>query len=318
LLHTESVKECADNVVTLRRIIMFRLGRPPRPVAEHEARGNIERVYHEIKHTLRVTGIDLIFHTWAGYGVFLPAMWDAMRANAETCVFEHAADCVRAEAVHAAQALGRLDATSDISLGESQAYHIQGALKLYHYINPKLLVLTSAVQLALHNETLGRPDRAEVQVDLIQRGPPTNMHPLDMVSGKPDDKHLRALFKDIKTTLDLSAISSEYRTLALWPHYLDAAWTKLRPIVQCQAYDRAADALRHTAQAQARALPYPVLLSHQQVEELGVDADEVTKITEQFERLLSALILNVVLLALDWYTPDEIEHSPFPAATRCL
>jgi len=47
-------------------------------------------------------------------------------------VFEHAADHVRAEAVHAAMGLGRLDVTSDIRLGESQAHHIRGALDLYH------------------------------------------------------------------------------------------------------------------------------------------------------------------------------------------
>ena len=294
---------------------MFRLGKP-QPVAEHEAQGDIERVYHEIKHTLRVTGINLNFRTWAGYGTLLPAMWDAMRGNAETYVFEHAADRVRAEAVHAAMALGRLDVTSDIRLGESQAYHIRGALDLYHYINPKLLVFTSTVRLALENEPTGSPGRAEVPVDLIQRGPPATMHALDMVSDKPDDTRLRALFEDIKETLALSAINSDYRTLGLWPDYLEAAWTKLKPIVQRQAYTQAADALRQTARTLARALPYPEPLSRHQVEALGEDADEIAQITEQFEHLLPALILNIALFALDWRTPDELVHSPFPATAR--
>ncbi len=39
-------------------------------VTEYEAAGEIERVYHEIRQSLRVTGINLNFRTWAGYEKF--------------------------------------------------------------------------------------------------------------------------------------------------------------------------------------------------------------------------------------------------------
>ena len=51
----------------------------PKQVSEREAEGEIERVYHEIKQTLRVSGINLNFRTWADYEKFLPLMWDSMR-----------------------------------------------------------------------------------------------------------------------------------------------------------------------------------------------------------------------------------------------
>ena len=70
---------------------MFGLGKP-KPVAEHEAEGEVERVYHEIKQSLRVTGVNLNFRAWAAYKRFLPAMWDAVRPVAETCAFESGAD----------------------------------------------------------------------------------------------------------------------------------------------------------------------------------------------------------------------------------
>lgn len=70
-----------------------------KPVGEREATGDIERVYHEIKQILRVSGVNLNFRTWAGYGKFLPAMWDAIRPNLETRIFEGGADQIRAAAV---------------------------------------------------------------------------------------------------------------------------------------------------------------------------------------------------------------------------
>lgn len=94
---------------------MFGLGKP-KQVAEYEAEGETERVYHEIKQTLRVTGINLNFRTWAGYEKFFPAMWDAMRPVVETRDFQDAADRVRAEAVRAACDLGRLALDTNLTI----------------------------------------------------------------------------------------------------------------------------------------------------------------------------------------------------------
>lgn len=285
-------------------------------VTEHEAEGEIERVYHEIKQTLRVTGINLNFRTWAGYEKFFPAMWDAMRPVAEMRAFENAADRVRAEAVRAAHKLGRLENQSRASLGESQAYQLRAALDLYHYINPKLLVLTSAVKLALDGEQPEHGGKASADVELIERGVPARMYPMEMVSSEPEEERIKKLFEDIKQTLSLSSINSDYRTLALWPDYLAAGWERLKPIVQTDEYTRASDDLRETARKLARTLPFSVPLSRERIEELGEDADEIVKMTEKFERLLPSLIINMALFALDWKTPETLEQSPFPAAPK--
>lgn len=73
---------------------MFGLNRHE-PVSEHEASGEIERVYHEIRQTLRVTVVNLNFRTWAAYGDFLPFLWDAISPNSQTKAFGSAADQLR-------------------------------------------------------------------------------------------------------------------------------------------------------------------------------------------------------------------------------
>lgn len=198
---------------------MLGLGKK-KPVSEREAEGEIERVYHEIRQVLRVSGVNLNFRTWATFERFLPAMWDVLCPNLQTRDFENAADRVRSNAVAAAAGLPQLDALAGLRLGESQRYQIQAALDLYHYINPKLLVLTSAVRLALDGEKLGR-DTGDTP-ERIESGEPAKMFPMEMVEEESEDEQLRELFEDIKSTLGLSSINSDYRTLGLWPDYLPA------------------------------------------------------------------------------------------------
>lgn len=291
----------------------MRIGKP-KPVPEYEAKGNIERVYHEIRQVLRVSGVNLNFRTWAGYGQFLPVMWDAIRANLETRIFEDAADQVRAEAVGLAGRLGRLDIRSRLSLGESQSYQVLKALDLYHYINPKLLVLTSAVRLALVGQGI-RDAAAQMDVELIERGVPAHMYPMEMVSDKPDDELVKKTFKDIRRTLSLPSINSDYRTLALWPDYLVAAWSSLKPIIQRGGYRQASDELRETARKLALRLPYAIDLSMEKIKEIGED-EEVLDKTESFEMLLPGLIINIALLELDWHSAEALSPTPFPAERR--
>ncbi len=283
-------------------------------VAEHKARGEIERVYHEIRQTLRVSGVNLNFRTWARYEKFFPAMWDAVRPNLETRAFEYAADEVRARAVRAAEKLGRLGVPGHVQLGDSQLYQIQAALDLYHYVNPKLLVLTSALKLALDGEPIGGSGPGG-RVELIELGEPLRMYPMEMVSDESDEE-VRAIFEDIKQTLSLPSVNSDYRTLALWPDYLEAAWRELKPYVAREDYRRFSDELREQARALARSLPYPIPLSRQRVAELGEDADRIIETIDRFEQLLPSLIINIALFELDWRDAEALSRSPFPAAPR--
>lgn len=286
----------------------YMFGSKSNPVPEYKAEGELERVYHEIRQTLRVTGVNLNFRTWAHFGKFLPAMWDAFRPNAETRAFENAADEVRRRAVRLADQLPRLNAVGSLQLGESRSWQIQRALDLYHYINPKLLVLTSAVAASLRGEQpageSGRPDK-------IAGGPPPGMYAMEMVDENPQEKQVRRLFNDIKKTLSLSSINSDYRTLALWPDYLQASWRQLKPVCQSGPFHQAAEELRK--ESRKHHLPYDLHLSRAIVEELGEAADQILETTQKFEQLLPALILNIALLQFDWKQAPDLEQSPYPA-----
>lgn len=284
------------------------------PVSEHEATGEIERVYHEICQTLRVSGVNLNFRTWAGYENLLPVLWDGLRPNCETRGFEGFADALRAHAAQAALSFSRIDADESIRLGKSQAFQLKKSLQLYHFVNPKLLLFTSAVRLALRGELPSPPSAtANDPVPLIPRGIPGDMYPMVMLEEEPGDPNTRSVFDDIKNTLKLKSINSDYRTLALWPNYLQVMWAGLKPIVQTAEYQGAADQLREHSRSLAMQLPRAVSLTIDDVKAANADPDKAIETSEAFERLLPGLIINIAICLRDYVTDGDLPSSPWPA-----
>jgi hypothetical protein len=238
-----------------------------------------------------------------------------MGPNAETRAFESAADEVRAQAVEAAERLGPLGAWDAVSLGESQRHQLRGALELYHYLDPKMLVFTSAVQLALRDSPVGA-GQPELSAERIERGAPARMMAMEWVSERPDEARLRALFKDILATVGPPALPGEFRGLALWPEYLEAAWERLRPRMKGEAWGHACDALLATSRRLARSLPYAVALSKEHVRVLREDAEVIQRVTEQCEWRLPVLVLGMATLVCD--VGDLERRLPFPAEARLV
>jgi len=289
-------------------------GSKPVPIAEHEARGDTSRIYHEIRQTLRVSGVNMNFRTWAGFPRFFPAMWASMQPIAASQAFESGADHVRGRAAELAGALPAVP--TGTSTGESQRYQIRQALALYHYINPKLLLFTILVRRGLTGEApAGAPADTELG-PTVPFGPPARMAAMEMVSEAPGDRRLKRLFRDMKKTMSLPSVNSDYRTLALWPDYLEAGWTSLKRVVRTDDYLRATERLARDAAIVAERFPTPVNLDARQLRARGEDAEAVLEVTRRFEHLLPPLIVNIALLARDWWPGDELGRSPFPIADR--
>lgn len=289
-----------------------------RPIDEHKAEGEVKRVFHEIKNSLRVNGINLLFRALAPYERFLPVMWDAIRRNTETRYFENSADQIRSEAVRIASGIGKIALATRLPLGESREYRLRNSLDLYHYINPKLLLLCSAVKLALDGDAAVLQQR-ESNPELIERGIPDRMPPMEMerLSGELfEDGQLQAILDDIRRTYSLQTINSDYRTMALWPEYLIAYWEALKALAGRDDYLRGIVQLRETSRSLASSLPLPVWLSWDMVEDLDEDAETIAGMIDQFERTLPPLLINIALAQLEWKTTADAAQSPYPAGQR--
>lgn len=285
-----------------------------KPIQEYEAEGETERIYYEIRQTLRVTGVPQLFCNWAGHGPFLPLVWNALQPNAETRLYEEASDRLRAEAARLIKPMEKPDITAHVRLGESQAFHLRASLELYYYLYPKLLLLTSAVQLALGGERIGSDGAGEDE--RIERGAPAGMIAMEFAPEEPHDPPLRELFEEMKRASKLPVVTMDFRTLALWPDYLIEARKRLMPIIVGAEYKQAAERLREQSGKEARNLPYPVSIPRERVKAIGQDVEAIAALIERFDRAYARCILNTALLQSDWKDPDALAPSPFPASPR--
>lgn len=284
-----------------------------KPIAEYEASDDIDEIYHDIRQTLRVTGVNLLFRSLAGYRHALPTIWSAVAPVVSTRDFEQAADRLRAKAVELASSMERLGVSDSGILGLSQTYHVQRALALYHYINPKLLVMVSAVRQAIEDQQGTANERGRRQpAETIPRGHPSGMSPMEMVSDEPDDEQIGTVFKEIMEHYSLSSLNSDYRTLALWPDYLSVAWSNLKRHSETAAYGGMVLELQEEARTQARSLPMAVALSRADFEDRISEAAAVREKIADFERILPPLILNIALLSLDRQPAETVRLSPYP------
>ena len=273
-----------------------------------------ELLFHDIGQTLRISGIDPIFPVWPLPSRMFQLIWPAVKPNAETYAFEHAADRLRNLAVTYSSRMGRLDAASEARLGESQSWQVRAALDLYHYLHPKLLLLASSIRLALLVE--GPPGFPNRSPRLIQRGVPAGMYPMEILPEGLDGPRLAEVFNEINAESGAHSTHACYRTLGLWPDYLMAAWKRLRQFVRRIEYDYACDRLREESRGMAISLPLPIHLTPEEIRGAGDDPLIVLRTMEEAEQALSSLMLNIALMSLDWKTPQLLAVSPFPVGER--
>jgi hypothetical protein len=107
---------------------------------------------------------------------------------------------------------------------------------------------------------------------------------------------LRALYGDIKATVNLPFVNSDYKAMARWPSYLQQAWTSLKPKIAEPAYARARQRLHTRVVDLMDELPFPFHVDRDAARALGMterDIDELARTTELFQWLISGLMLNV-------------------------
>jgi len=110
------------------------------------------------------------------------------------------------------------------------------------------------------------------------------------------DAPTRAVYDDIKATLGLPFVNTDYRGLARWPSYFALAWSDLKPVVAADAYEQAVAGLHQSFVDVAKSMPNPSGLSSAAVREAAANdapLEEIVTVCRLFQWLLPGLITNV-------------------------
>lgn len=263
-------------------------------VREADASGRTLEIYREIKEVLGVPHVNLIFQAFGAYPRFLDLMWKALRPAAETRQFFQHADRLRAEAytrTHNYFLIPDLcSSIREIQFSNGAQHELTDVVELFHYNNP-LLLLIAALQLQAfedgpaHRQSAAtgaeHPVIAENPVQITEESapPPT-----------------RKIYEDIKRTLGVSYVNTDYQALARWPDFLNLYWNAFKPVASSPLYGESRHALRESSSALASDLPNAPQLGVEHMQDAGLKDEEISaaiNITEEFLENLSGLVLNV-------------------------
>lgn len=252
-----------------------------------------QRLASEMKQALGVRGFALNLAGFRSLATVLPACWDAVRPCFESVEFEDASAQLLAEAANLAQGLGQTAGGSSCRLRHDEASYLQPGLDFYHFLLPKMLLVTSALRLFCSAE-LARRERTE------KFGP-------EKQPGREDVLH--ELFPNIRRVLSLSPVQGAVAIPGAWAKYLDGASLRLRPVVEGENYKRASARLCEVSRHFAPAFQKQISLMESECIEF------IFKQTTQLEALLPSLIISITWLEF-YFRPADTQTSTQPA-TSC-
>jgi hypothetical protein len=265
-----------------------------REISEGEAPEEIREIYRDVQFALRVSFVPLIFRVLAAHAAFFRHMWGELKPTI-TDQWEETADGLRGLAV--AQALERLpgrdhrEQLRKLGYSEGRIEEIQDQLHVYHYVDPKLTLLTMALHEALEGRRVGV--RSEV-VWPSGRGVPAFMPRVGRVELTEVDGEIAQLFEETKQALGLPMVSDEVRTLAQWPEYFQLAWKDVAEISQQEAYSEIVEAVREEAERAMGELRRRLELRPEDLRRMGIDEAEQAEIRGVIAALHHAMpILSV-------------------------
>lgn len=272
-----------------------------RPVPEHRADEELGIIYRDLKATLGVPWVGVVTQAFAHYRPFFIDAWRQFRPTAASPFFASASEELRrlsSEATSSAFAIpAQRAALEGAGYSGREVAQIADTLDLFDHGNPKYLVLATVIRASLvEGRRLGPRQGGAVAPAAVRPSVSAEGAVPVMLEEHHTFGDLRLLYEDIKATLQLPFVNSDYKAMARWPSYLRLAWDSLKPRLGEPAYADARLRLHARAVELLDDLPFPFALDRDAAVALGVPAADVemlARTAELFQWLLSGLMLNV-------------------------
>ena len=268
-------------------------------------------ICEDIRATLRVSMLPTPFRLWSSNPRLLELLWSRLRPNLETRFFESAADAIRKQAARMVwgQPVCHRFHTTEISLFTIQKCRL--IIDVHHYINPKLLLLVTALVEALRHHEF-EPVREGALTLSIPKGVPLEMPTIRLLEESSLSLHKRSVLSDIQNVLALAEMSTEYLGLAYCNGYLEEAWSELKPFAQTTSYRTFTEHLHLMARTLVHGLPFPLEISWNDFAGIGMSGVEFLNWIIPAQDALPKLILNMAALKVGMDGLEEASRSPYP------
>lgn len=267
------------------------------PVPEHVVTGARQEMYERTKRGLGVPWMGVVGMAFAHYPHFYEILWSALEPIVTKSVFEETCQNLRAVVEAEAAYLNPPPIVPHLrSLGyeETEIDEIRACNEVFSAGNMPYILLASLARLLLEGQTW----EAEAPVSTSPAVRPLHPRPV-LMEAHHADPTISALYRDIRETLGLPIVNTDYRAFARWPSYFVHAWEDLSKTIGKSGYETQVEQIHLEAINLAKKLPNTTSLSAADLRAAAKrDASiaEVLDVVRLFQWLLPGLALNVAFL----------------------
>src|SRR3954463_6965505 len=264
-------------------------------VREREADGRTREIFDEVRHALGIPFIPVVYQALAAYPEFLDLHWQTFAPLLRSKQFFQLGSRLRGEAYtrmhNYFQIEDLCEPLTEMSFSPGTKHQLGDVIDLFNYVNPLLLVITSA-QLSAFEQPIGQSRNGQVG----RADHPHFMERPVLIEEETASVPVKRVYQEIKRVLSLPVVNTDYRAFARWPDFLNEFWKALRRIVQAPSYHEQQRALCESSETMVKELEVPIDFSIEKIQESGLadkEVDAVVRISETFQEILSGLVLNV-------------------------
>jgi hypothetical protein len=268
------------------------------PIPEHLAEPALKEIYEDTKAALQVPWMGVVAMSFARYPRFYATLWGGFRELSASAQFLAACHELRQEAESASlSAPSILQKLHELGYTEPEIAEIRALIEIFSHGNMPYLLIATAARLLLEGNEIGTS--RSISKPVQSRHGPAAGGKLVLMEPHHAERQLQALYDDLKSTIGLPFLNTDYRALARWPSYFDVAWRSLKPLIGTPAYDEAVERVHKKAVALVLALPNPGELTRARLvaaadEDTGTES--VLDVVRLFQWLLPGLVVNVACM----------------------
>ena len=267
------------------------------PMPEYLATGQRAQWYEDTKEVLQVPWMGVVTMAYTHYPTFFGELWRGLKPLCQSRPFVEAFMDLRA---YVESRVAELHPTSLIEPLQAMGYApreidaIRQMNTVFSHGNQLyVLIATVARHLLEIGDMQGTPN-----ADTFEgRHAPDIQVPFMLMEPHHADEPTQAVYEDIKTTLQLPFVNTDYRAFARWPSYFALAWKNLREKAGTKEHERICqDCHERIASLVATQLPNPGGLSSdalRQAAESDASLEEVVQVCRLFQWLIPGLMTNV-------------------------
>lgn len=270
------------------------------PLPEYLATGQIAAWYEDTKRVLQVPWMGVVTMAYAHYPTFFAELWRGLRPLCQSRPFVEA--CRELRQFVEAKAAGLepkslLGALREMGYAPREIEGIRRMNDVFSHGNQPYVVIAAIARHLLEGSEMAGGAEAE---PFEGRHAPGIEVPFLLMEPHHADAPTRAVYEDIKATLGLPFVNTDYRAFARWPSYFALAWADLRDTAGTPEHEAVCQACHdRVAALAAEGLPNPGGLSPAaliQAAEADAGPGEVLQVCRLFQWLLPGLITNVAFL----------------------